>query len=1502
MPLLLESIVINIAKRIINITIGFVLVMYLIVVVMLHVPMVQHALGTYVSELLEDKIGTPVSVGRIDLGFFNRLIIDNVHLTDQTGAPLLDATRLSVKVSPYELTRGNIVISSIQIFGMKANIYKTKKDGSYNFQYIIDAFSSKDKKESSPLHLQANSIILRNTSISFRQQEARLAKKGIFTPRDIELNHISSHIILNALTNDSLSIKVKRMAFNEQSGFAIKKLSFRLNIGKHAALLENFSLLAGNSQLHIPHVAATYTTHEGKIIASSLRGQGKIQAPSIIPADFSYFLPQLSSLRTPFSINTNFSAQGETLHIGQFILNSSENSLFLQANGTINNISSKPNWQANLSRLSFSTDFIHQACEIVNKPYPSFLNKNAKQHFVISGNATSYGNSLNVNAKLHSEVGNISISAHKQSQNTTLSILTKQFNIKEFTGNNDLGDIAANIHISGDIPKYFVIKGDINNIAYKSKIYNNIHIDALYSKTQAKGFVSIDDPIGNIILTGQLLNTGKQHTLNIETSIKNLQTASLGILTNTPDLRTSMNIKANLTNTNLHGTGLLDNTIGNINITDIALATADTLYHPQDITLSSTGIGASRQITLRSGFCDFDLAGKFNYSSLYKSITNIVAKHIQTLPGTTLHYDQNRNINSFTVNAKVNDTHLLKKLTGIDLKIKQPLTLQGIINDKNDFIDLNMSIPSFSYNDAPYKNVNFSIQSIADSLCAQASIQKIMGNGSTSTYRLRAKAFENSLTTLLNLNEDERHPIRGYIHARTNFYKNAAGISAAHVQINPSTLCIGDTIWNIHSSSIDYSKNDLTVNKFSISHDKQYLTIDGRATDKEADSLQVFLQDININYILNLVNFHSVEFSGMASGRACVSACFTKQPKANAHLTVNDFRFENGRMGTLYADASLNTTLKQIDINATAVDTDDRRTLINGYVSPQRSDIKLDITAQRTRVEFLESFCSSFMRDINGEATGSVCLAGPLSNINLTGELVADGSLTITSLNTTYTLKHNVVKFIPDAILFEGDTITDRNGNIGIVTGHLGHQHLTRLTYDLNVEAQHLLAYDTHTFDGGTFYGTAYVTGNCKIVGRSGLLDITVDGTPERGSILVYNVASPDAITSHDFLSWTSQSSSHGNNTDSLHTSTPIIKNKPLDVSTDIRINFLINCTSDATVKLLMDNRSGDYITLNGNGVLKANYYNKGSFDLFGNYNITNGHYKLTVQNFIKRDFLFRQGSSISFGGDPYAAALNLNAIYTLNSVSLSDLNIGKSFTSNNTRVDCLMNITGTPATPHVDFSLDVPNLNADARQMIYSVVNSEEEMNQQVLYLLAVGRFMSQGNNNASLENNGQQSQASLAMQSILSGTISQQVNDVIGNLTNSSDWNFGANISTGTEGFNNAEYEGLLSGRLFSGRLLVDGQFGYRDNANATTSFIGDFDLKYLLYPNGNLAFNFYNKTNDRYFTRNSLTTQGIGLLMKKDFSSLSDLFGRKKKAKGQKKGKQPEKAKAHMRRNRK
>jgi hypothetical protein len=311
-----------------------------------------------------------------------------------------------------------------------------------------------------------------------------------------------------------------------------------------------------------------------------------------------------------------------------------------------------------------------------------------------------------------------------------------------------------------------------------------------------------------------------------------------------------------------------------------------------------------------------------------------------------------------------------------------------------------------------------------------------------------------------------------------------------------------------------------------------------------------------------------------------------------------------------------------------------------------------------------------------------------------------------------------------------------------------------------------------------------------------------------------------------------------------------------------------------------MDEQTGDKIALNGEGAIHANYFNKGSFDMFGNYLINYGTYTMTIQNLIKKSFTFQPGSSIIFSGDPFNAALDLKGQHVIPSVSLSDFQMGESFSRNNIRVNCLMNIGGTAGAPSVTFGLDMPTLSADGQQMIRSIINSEEDMNQQVIYLLALGRFMPQGNNNAT-EEGTQQSQTSLAMQSLLSGTISQQINTVLSNVVKSNNWHFGANISTGGEGWSNAEYEGMLRGRLLDNRLLINGEFGYRDNVNTqdNSSFIGDFEVQYLLQPNGNIAVRVYNETNDRYFTRNSLTTQGIGLIMKKDFDSLSDLVKKKK-----------------------
>ena len=154
--------------------------------------------------------------------------------------------------------------------------------------------------------------------------------------------------------------------------------------------------------------------------------------------------------------------------------------------------------------------------------------------------------------------------------------------------------------------------------------------------------------------------------------------------------------------------------------------------------------------------------------------------------------------------------------------------------------------------------------------------------------------------------------------------------------------------------------------------------------------------------------------------------------------------------------------------------------------------------------------------DVN--ANGDVRLWGSLSALNLTGDLDIAGKIGISSLNTEYSFNNAHVRLLENEIQLPGDTIIDHRGNTGVVTGSLHHQHLSRLTYDIGVKANNLLAYNFDGSDGSTFYGTAYATGQCNIRGRSGEVVMDIDVVPNEGSIVTYNVSSPDAIKSQEFI------------------------------------------------------------------------------------------------------------------------------------------------------------------------------------------------------------------------------------------------------------------------------------------------------------------------------------------------------------------------------------------------
>ena len=1444
---------------------------------MLHIPAVKTCIGNTASNALAQKLGTKVEIQEINLGFLNRIILDGITIYDQQQQKLLTSSRASIKVNLLSLLQGKVSISSAQLFGATANTYRQTAQSKPNYQFVLDSLASKEPQKESKLDVTIGSLIIRNGTLIYHQNDAPKTI-GQLNLKHLHITNLSAHILVNTLTNDSLNLQIKRLALDEASGVHLNALTTKLQANKRDAHLNYLNIDMPGTCIRIKDGSAHYQFENKQLALSTLTYNLTFSPSYIRPCDFAFLLPALRPFVKKIDLSTKISGTISSLRMHDLHLSGSN--IYFSANGEISNWQNDLQWKGHINTLNLHANGIQFIVDNLGQQFHIPIEITRLGNIYFKGDCSGRRKDIALEGKLHTDAGNATLAVNLQNNHFKGNIETAGIALGRIIDNAQFGNFKAKLNAEG----YWLnnvlsmkAKGAIDLFDYNQYTYHNISLNAAIKKKNRQidfnGKFDMDDPNGEIHLNGSLSNMGKLFNAKLQANVAHFNPKSLRLSTQIPAAFFGMQIEANIKGHNLN------TALGSIRIKDFDMQAPDKHYHLNTLSLQADTTKGIHTICLDSDFGQMRLKGNYDYATLSNSITNIIATKLPTLPGLPRY--KKIKTNDFSFEAEIQKSDWLQQVLNIDLDLQRPLRLNMMVNDRHHLMDIFAQMPSFTYAGQHFERGYLHIATVQDTLKANIHTKKIDENGQGIYLHVQANASDNKLNSTLTWKNLKGKSIWGTLRSETTFFTHQK-LATAHICIHPSNIWIDNTAWEVQPSDIIYQAKHLTIDHFAVVHDDQHIVISGEATPHSNDSITAELKNIDVAYILNLVNFHAVDFSGKATGHAHISNVFAK-PQAAGTLKISDFKFQDGRMGTLTANATWNEKAEQIDIDAIAHDTLIQgnhptpilaQTNIQGYVSPTKSYIDLNIAANNTRIEFLKSFCDSFIDHVEGYVSGDIKVAGPLSNINLSGDAIANGKVHLSALNTEYTLRDAHVHAIPDEIYLMNDTLYDKDGHHGVLYGVLHHQHLTQMSYDCTIEAHNLLAYDTHEFGNNTFYGTAYATGRCDIKGKPGNVDINIDARPNQGTQIVYNVASPTTITDQNFIHWS----------DRGQKSLPTVQDKPQedtdeepDIPSDMHINFLVNMTPEATIKLLMDKATDDHIILHGSGGIRATYYNKGGFDMYGNYLVDNGMYKLTIQNAIKRDFTFMPGGTISFGGDPYHAALNLKAQYTVQGVSLSDLNIGRSFANNNIRVNCLMNITGTPAAPKLDFNLDLPTLNSDAKQMVLSLINSEEEMNQQVLYLLAIGRFYTQASNNAATETS--QSKTSLAMQSILSGTVSQQINNVLSSVINNTNWNFGANISTGDEGWNNAEYEGILSGRLLNNRLLFNGQFGYRDNANATTSFIGDFDLRYLLFPNGNFAIRMYNQTNDRYFTRNSLNTQGIGFILKKDFNGIGELFRKNK-----------------------
>lgn len=149
-----------------------ILVLLLLVIVAIQIPYVQNKVKDVAITFVQDKIGTPVRLDRIEIAFPKKIVVKGLYLESQQKDTLLYTNYLGVDISLFKLISSTVDVSKVELDDFKANITRDSL-GKFNFDYIIDAFASEDDKEeeeSGSMKIEVGEINLSKLQLSFQDE------------------------------------------------------------------------------------------------------------------------------------------------------------------------------------------------------------------------------------------------------------------------------------------------------------------------------------------------------------------------------------------------------------------------------------------------------------------------------------------------------------------------------------------------------------------------------------------------------------------------------------------------------------------------------------------------------------------------------------------------------------------------------------------------------------------------------------------------------------------------------------------------------------------------------------------------------------------------------------------------------------------------------------------------------------------------------------------------------------------------------------------------------------------------------------------------------------------------------------------------------------------------------------------------------------------------------------------------------------------------------------
>jgi len=1431
--------------------------------VLLQFSKIQSAVVHLATEKLSEKLQTEIKIERVDYRFFNKLSIEGVYIEDYQKDTLVYVDKLYTGFDFFSMLKGKVAFSDIIIKQLYAHI-KTDDQGNANYSFLFEP--KKDDKELN-INLKLDNLEIIDSEINYShvvdlhapipEIQHRLIFKDIQT--EIQINHI---------TNDTINAQIKHLHTKELSGFELKNFAASI-IGSPTALA--FPILKielPNSNIKLDGLTATIAPKQDSIKAiERFHIELPIKNLSIKLSDLGGLIPDLKAFDEQLKLNAFISGNTADLQFNN-IRASYGKSMALQADLDLKNLTNLQQTliQGDIVQLQTSTYQLQDLlAKINNKPVllPQEIHRLGNIGF--KGQLNGHLGNLITKGNFTTKIGNISSNLILKITNNMTdlafdgSVRTSKFNLGNLLNDPKFGNIAFRLETKGDKKHKQAAKGAVlgflSEFQFLDYTYSNAKLDGEFDGTGFNGVFEVKDDHIDASFLGMIDFKDKDlPVFDFDLKVTDTDLHALHLIKDYPDSKLSFNGI-----TNMHGNHL-DNLNGTLIMKQIKFENNNQTLNIDDFLFTSRTDENYSFLNVKSDYLNGSVSGNFKYSTIAQTFQRIIAQH---LPAISKNGKQlSRQPNNVNLDLKLQNTTEIFQILELPYILGGEVSLKGNIDEQSDRIDLMAKVDTIQTKKQLIENLSIQLDNNNHQLQLVGRTQMINQHADIMNVYLSANAKNDNLSTRLMWQNNKEVTNAGEIIAKAQLKKPNKHLHL-HAQIEPSEIIVSDSIWQMRASTIDfYTDSLLIVDNFLFKNEEQFIHIDGRSSTNTQDSLLVEMNDLNLDYVMNLLRLQGVNFGGFVTGDVKLFNIL-KEPILLGDLFVEDFSINESLISDAHLSSTWDKDYNRLVIEGDFRNRDDEIATAVGYYVPETDSLDIYIDAKKFPLDFLNRYFEGVASDFRGDVDGSVRIHGPTKSIVFEADAeVSKGAVKIDILNTTYYFDDKV-QLTPYSIILNRIKLRDSDKNEANLTGRINHDgNFQDMVYDVVINSKKILGLNTTASSEEFFYGKAYLGGLVKIFGNDKETNVIINGTSMPGTKCYMSMGTASTALESDFIIFTERLKK------------PYEDNQPKGQGAtgqspfNVKVDMQIEITPDAEIDILVDPKAGDKITGRGNGNIRIVFDSFSDVELYGTVELEQGYYLFTLQTVIRKEFRVKEGSTLTWSGDPFSAQVNISGYYPL-TASLADLIESdelRQITSRSTvPVHCVLNLTDDLMSPTIQFDIDLPSSDESVKSRVKNIINTEEMMNRQILYLMIFHKFFTPENIRTTAV--GVNEGISFAMAS-----TSAQINNYLQNVLNSDVLSLGFDWQKADVESDEVKAQILIQP---NNRLIINGNIGYRNDNISENKFIGDFDLEYKLIESGRLRFMAYNHTIDRAQLREAKTTQGVGLMYREDFNNVPEMF---------------------------